>query len=205
MLLFDKIILQLQQNWLELTAVLASFVYLYCSIKQYISLWIWGTLSSCLYVYVFYQTHFYAGAFLQIYYIAISIYGYLYWYLKKDDKEDNQQLNIKHAGAKISILLIGIISILTLIVGYILKHYTDSYVPFSDAFTFAGGLVATWMLARKYLEHWLFWLVIDCFSVALYSLQHLYLTAILYAVYFIMAIVGYVEWKKSIKKASSVA
>jgi nicotinamide mononucleotide transporter len=92
------------------------------------------------------------------------------------------------------------ISVLTLIVGYLLKRYTNSYVPFSDAFTFAGGLVATWMLARKYLEHWLFWLVIDSFSVVLYSIQHLYLTSVLYGVYFVMAVVGYVEWRKTLKE-----
>lgn len=200
MISFLSIIQLIQQNWLELLAVLAGFVYLYCSIKQYIGLWIWGIVSSTLYVFVFFQTRFYAGAILQIYYVAISVYGYLLWYFNRKKAQEDKQLVVRHTGTKRILIISLIISVLTLVVGYLLKCYTNSYVPFSDAFTFAGGLVATWMLARKYLEHWLFWLIIDSFSVVLYSIQHLYLTSILYGVYFIMAVVGYVEWRKTLKE-----
>lgn len=195
---FSDIYQQIHQNWLELTAVLAGFFYLYCSIKQYITLWIWGVISSLLYIYIFYQARFYAGAFLQIYYVAISFYGYAYWYIKRNKSTENTELNIQIAGFKKLLFFVGAIILLTTLIGFLLKQYTNSYVPFSDAFTFAGGLIATWMLARKYIEQWLFWIVIDCYSVVLYSIQHLYLTAILYFVYFVMAIVGYYEWKKSI-------
>jgi nicotinamide mononucleotide transporter len=86
------------------------------------------------------------------------------------------------------------------IIGFILWKYTDSTIPYQDAFTAAGGMVATWMLARKILEQWLFWIVIDLMSVVLYVWQGLYATTILFVVYIVMANVGYRQWKKSWKE-----
>jgi nicotinamide mononucleotide transporter len=186
-------------QWPELLAVLSGFAYLYCTIKQYIWLWVWGTISSLLYVYVFYSSVFYAGSVLQFYYVCISIYGYWFWYKNRhnSDKEDDR-LKVSHAGSTRLAVFVMVITALTIITGFFLKKFTNSVVPFSDAFTFAGGMIATWMLTRKFIEHWLFWIVIDSFSTILYFRQKLHLTAILYFVYLVMAIVGYFQWKKSI-------
>jgi nicotinamide mononucleotide transporter len=196
---FISILDRTGMQWPEIVAVIAGFAYLYCTIKQYIWLWVWGTLSSLLYVYVFYSSVFYAGAVLQLYYVCISIYGYWFWY-KNRNRADNEEdtLRVNRAGTQKLIVLIAIIAVISIITGIFLKKFTNSIVPFSDAFTFAGGIVATWMLTRKFIEHWLFWLVIDSFSVVLYFRQKLHLTAILYFVYLVMAVVGYFQWKKSI-------
>ena len=83
---------------------------------------------------------------------------------------------------------------------YVLSHYTDSEVPLGDAFTTALAVVATWMLAHKYIEHWHLWVVANIVSVALYLYKGLYPTVILYLVYTGMAVYGYLEWKKDLRK-----
>ncbi len=82
---------------------------------------------------------------------------------------------------------------------YILKEFTDSTVPVGDSFTTALAIVATWMLARKIIEHWYLWIIVNVVSIGLYTYKGLYSTVILYAVYTGMAIIGYFEWKKSMK------
>jgi len=88
---------------------------------------------------------------------------------------------------------------LTFIMAFVLKNYTDSPVPIGDAFTTALGVTATWMLARKYLEQWLLWIVANAVSLGLYMYKDLYPTAVLFFVYLILAFVGYYNWKRMMK------
>ncbi|MDR2907801.1 MAG: nicotinamide riboside transporter PnuC, partial [Bacteroidales bacterium] len=96
--------------------------------------------------------------------------------------------------------LIIISLILSLAFGYILKQFTDSPIPYSDGLTTGFSAVATWMLTQKIIKHWYFWIVIDLFCVPLYASQGLYLTAILFFVYFIMSIIGLQQWKKDLQQ-----
>jgi nicotinamide mononucleotide transporter len=89
-------------------------------------------------------------------------------------------------------------SVLFVVISQILLHYTNSQIPYWDAFTTATSITATWMLAKKYIEHWLIWIVVDLVSSALYVYKNLYFTVFLYLVYTAMAIVGYLQWKKKI-------
>jgi nicotinamide mononucleotide transporter len=190
-----------QSNYIELLGTFFGFAYLYFSIRQKAILWLFGLLSSVLYVVIFAQSRFYAGMLLQVYYVGMSIYGWLLWkgFLSKKDTA-NELVTRKTACIK-HLYFITIVALFTLVLGFMLDNYTNSYVPYGDAFTFAGGMVATWMLAQKYLENWLYWIVIDSFSVYLYFSQQLKSTAVLFIVYTIMAVLGYFEWKKSFKQA----
>ena len=94
------------------------------------------------------------------------------------------------------IILSGIFGVLWLGIAYVLDNYTDSNVPWGDAFTTAGSIVATWMLARKILEHWLLWIIVDTVAAALYLYKHMYPTFFLYMVFTIIAVVGFYQWKK---------
>jgi nicotinamide mononucleotide transporter len=85
------------------------------------------------------------------------------------------------------------------IIAFILINFTDSEIPYWDAFTTAGSFVATWMLARKIIEHWLIWIIVDSVSLGLYIYKGLYATVILFAVYTLLAVMGYIEWKKELK------
>lgn len=187
----------LSDLFIEILGALTGLIYLYFSIRRSVWLWPLGLITALFYIYVFFNAKFYAGFSLQFYYLGISIYGWFYWTRGKKENQENSRPVVK-ANFRELLVFIMIIGFLTLLSGYALDNYTDSPLPYWDAFTTAGGIVATWMLARKYLEHWLFWIVIDLVSLGTYVYKELYPTVILFAAYTIMAIVGYYQWKKAI-------
>jgi nicotinamide mononucleotide transporter len=96
----------------------------------------------------------------------------------------------------LAVILAGVSLLLFALIWFILKNYTDSNVPVADSLATSLSIVATWMLARKILEHWLVWIFVDLFSIGLFWYKELYPTVVLFVVYTIMAVVGYFEWKK---------
>ena len=100
-------------------------------------------------------------------------------------------------------VILGVITILAFaVIGFILDRYTDSPVPYWDAFTTALSFTATWMLARKIIEHWILWVIVDVVSMGLYLYRGLYPTLLLFAIYTIMAVLGYIQWKKTLQNVS---
>jgi nicotinamide mononucleotide transporter len=184
-------------NWVEVLAALVSFAYVILTIKEIIWLWLFGILSAALYAWVYGHAGIYAGMALQGYYAVISIYGWYHWTARGKEPDTDEKLPVIRANGRLLIILIAIWILLWGVIGLLLKQFTDSTIPFSDAFTASGGIVATWMLARKILEQWLFWIIIDCVSIGIYFWQELYATTILFFVYSIMAVLGYRQWRKS--------
>jgi nicotinamide mononucleotide transporter len=191
----------LSDLFIEILGAVTGLIYLYFSIKQNIWLWPWGIITSCLYIYVFFRAKFYADMSLQFYYLGISAYGWYFWQ-RGAKKEEGKILPIIRAKPKEWFIFILITILVTLISGYGLDHYTDSPLPYWDAFTTAGSIVATWMLARKYLEQWLFWIVIDAVSLGTYIYKELYPTVFLFSVYTGLAAFGYFQWRKEWVKNS---
>lgn len=189
----------LSENYIELIGFVAAVLYLWFSVRQHIFLWPFGIITSLVYTFLFYQEKIYGYAGLNAYYVVISIYGWLQWNrLSKQARDEGKESDVPtHSSSNLIIMLIGLT--LWIIMYWLLKHYTDSPIPVGDSFTTAFSIVATWMLAKKYIEHWLFWIVIDLTAFGLYVFQDLYLTSMLYLIYTIMAIVGYREWKKSMQ------
>ena len=190
--MFDWII----NNWVEIFGVITGLLFLYFEIKENYLMWPLGLISSALYFVIFYNSKFYADMSLQIYYVVISLYGWYFWTKggKTDKKEDVQisKLNLKQA-----IMYLIISAILFYFYSNILVKYTDSPLPYWDSFTTALSIVATFMLTRKIIEQWLIWIVVDAVSLGLYIYKGLYPTALLFAVYTVLAIVGYLQWRKS--------
>lgn len=190
-------------HWIEMLGTALSLVYLYLSIKQNIGLWLFGLLSSALYVVVFLQSKFYADMTLQVYYVGVSIYGYWNWrFGHRPDKQ--QALPVISAKAKqvltLSLLACGIWAVYYII----LVKFTDSPLPLCDALTTALSIVATWMLAKKILEHWLIWIFVDAFSAGLYFYKDLNITAVLYIIYAVMAVIGYFQWRADARKPANL-
>jgi nicotinamide mononucleotide transporter len=113
-----------------------------------------------------------------------------------------KELPVKRVNIRQVIVLSAITIAVFLLYYFILARYTDSPLPISDSFTTALSITATWMLAKKLIEHWLLWIVVDAVSAGLYFYKELYPTAVLFILYTIMAVVGFVEWKKETNKAS---
>lgn len=195
----EQIINWIAKNWIEIAGTVLGIAYIFLSVKQNILTWLMGLLTSILYIYVFFTSKFYADMSLQVYYVWVSIYGWILWAKGKTPNTDKAELPTTNVGKKM-IVKLTIISILLWIgIYFILKEFTDSPIPFGDAFTTAFSIVATWMLARKIIEHWIIWVVVDFISIILYIYKGLYPTAILFVIYTGAAVWGYFEWKKELK------
>ena len=184
----------IQNNWVEISGAILSLIYLYLSIKQKASLWIFGLMSSVLYVVVFIQSKLYADMSLQFYYVFISIYGWINWKFGKEVVE--HELPVKRLSRKMILILIGISILIYGAYFVLLNYFTDSKVPKFDSLIGALSVVATWMLARKYIENWLVWIVADGLAIGLFVYKELYPTAILFIVYTVMSVIGYRQWSK---------
>ncbi len=187
----------LAEHYIEVFGALTGIIYVVLEIRQSIWLWPLGLLTSGIYVWVFYSTGFYADMGLQAYYVLISIYGW-YWWLRGAQKFDSGRLPVVRIKRKPAVVLFLVFLFLFAAIWYILNNYTDSSVPVGDAFTTALSIVATWMLARKIIEHWILWVVADIVSMGLYIYKGLYPTVILFVVYTVMAVIGYREWRKTL-------
>jgi len=133
---------------------------------------------------------------LQVYYVGISIYGWYKWSGRAAPGKKKEELKVSRLNSKTLLTLLLIFLVLWLGICQVLIHYTDSQLPVMDALTTAGSIIATWMLARKILEHWLLWIVIDAISIGLYFYKELYATVVLFIVYTVVAVMGYFAWKK---------
>lgn len=186
-------------NYIELLGFIFGLLYIILSIKQNIWCWPVGFITSALYIYVFFVSKFYADMGLQVYYLLVSIYGWYYWMFGARSKRQDD-LKISKTKLKLGIYLTIVTILLFGVISFILVNYTDSELPYWDSFTTAASFVATWMLAKKIIEHWIIWVVVDFVSLGLYIYKGLYPTVILFAVYTILAILGYLQWKKELKK-----
>jgi nicotinamide mononucleotide transporter len=195
---YEPVITYLQTNWIEIVGAVLSLLYLYLSIKQKISLWIFGFLSSAFYIVVFFQTRFYADMSLQFYYLIISVYGWFNW--KRGKAETGNELQTTKVSKRL-VLQLAIVSVLIYVAYYIiLAKFTDSTIPKSDSLVGMLSVIGTWMLAKKLIENWLVWIVADGLATGLFFYKELYPTAILFIIYTGMAVVGYLQWQKEIKK-----
>jgi len=185
-------------NYIEILGVITSLVYLYFSVRQIIWLWPFGILSSALFILIFFSSKFYADMGLQVYYLGVSVYGWYYW-SRRSGPGQGEGRPVTRLSSRMTVILTAVTAGLLLAIVFILKRFTDSDLPWGDAFTTAASVVATWMLARKILEHWLVWIVVDIVAAGLYLYKGLYPTTLLYLLYSGIAVAGYFQWKKSME------
>lgn len=169
------------------------------------NIWNWpiGILNNIVYFLVFWRSKLYADACLQIFYFLISIYGWWKW-LHKD--ESRHELAVGRITRRWSYAIYAAVTALSACVLYFVLHrYSDSNVPLGDGITTALSLTAQYMLSRKLIENWVVWIVADVLYIGLYCYKSLYLTALLYAVFIVMCVMGYTRWKKSLGVTSPLA
>ena len=175
-------------------------VYLYLEYKADVWLWPVGILMSLFYVVIFFHGKFYADAAIYLYYIGANTYGLFQWTRSRQktttENDNSAEMPITHVPAKRVLPLAAVTLVLWMVLYLILKTVTDSPVPLGDAFTTSVSIVATWMLAQKYIEQWWLWVVVNIVSTMLYFWKGLYPTGVLFCVYVIVAILGYFRWRK---------
>jgi nicotinamide mononucleotide transporter len=183
---------QTMSHW-ETTAVLLGVAYLLLAMRQ--SQWCWYAAfgSTAIFSWLFFDVSLVMESALNVYYLAMAVYGWLAWRNGASDKPDLpvQRWTLNQHG-----LAIGSVVLISLISGWLLTNNTNAALPYLDSFTTWGAVLTTWMVTRKVLENWLYWVVIDAVAIYLYIDRGLYLTAVLMALYVVLAIGGYFLWLK---------
>ena len=179
----------------EILAVVFGIVSVYLSTREHIWSWPTALVNVSLYFVVFFEAKLYADMGLQVVYFALSLYG---WYEWLYGGENRTELHVSRTTRTLGVrlVLIGIAS--AALLGTMLARFTDAALPYLDSATTSTSLVAQWMMTRKILENWAVWAVVDVVYVGMFIYKRLYLTAGLYTVFFVLAVMGFIQWKRSL-------
>lgn len=183
----------LTSHALEILGFGIGILYLWWEYHANPKVWLASVIMPMISMWIYFNKGLYADFAINIYYLLIAAYGYLAWTFNFKSKEKTE-LPITHISVKIAALSTLVMAVLWVAFAQFLIHFTNSTVPWTDAFTTALSIVAMWMLARKYAEQWLAWLVVDAVCVALYIYKGIYFYATLYAIYTVIAYLGYRKW-----------
>jgi nicotinamide mononucleotide transporter len=182
-------------NLFESIAAALGILSVFFSTRQNILAWPTSLLNNAMYGAIFFQHKLYALMVLQGCFFAIALYG---WYKWRFGGVAKSELKVSRIPPKLGALLVLVALAATLAIWYLLRRFTQDAAPLIDAFFFAVSLVAQWMMARKYFECWPVWVAINCVSVPFFFLQHSYPTMVQYAVFLLLAIMGWRAWGKEI-------
>lgn len=191
-----------QMPWLEAVAVISSLLFTLLAAREKKACWYFGFTSSLIYIHICYHARLYQDAIISIYYVVMAVYGWLLWTGRLEQKK--QVVHIGAMPAPLLVLLLATGTILTIGSGYFFDHYTDAHFPYTDAFTTVFALLATWMQAKKYLENWLIFLVVDFTGMIMYFQKELFFTSLLYFIYTIICIFAFISWKKQSRISSAL-
>ena len=199
-------------NFLEIFGTIVGLLYLWFEYRASIYLWIVGIIMPAIYIFVYYDAGLYADFGINIYYLIAAVYGWFFWVWGRRKEKRNHSnapdceeahasnasndLPIVHTPRRYYLPLTMVFVLSFIGIAWILIYFTDSNVPWLDSFTTALSIVGMWMLARKYIEQWWAWIVVDIVCCGLYIYKDLYFTSALYGLYSIIAIFGYFKWKK---------
>ena len=179
---------------LEIAAVLLAIGYLLLAIRQNIWCWACAGVSTALYVYLFAVARLYMESGLNVFYFAMAVYGWMVW---RSGRTASRELPVTRWPLPLHAVAIATICAMSAASGFLLDRYTDAAFPYIDSATTWAAIWATFLLARKVLENWWYWLVIDVVLVYLYASRALDMTAMLYAFYVVMIPFGLTAWWRS--------
>jgi len=181
---------------IEIFATIFGLTSVYLTVKQKIWCWPTGLVMVILYIVIFANARLYSDMGLQVIYVFLQIYGWYHWKFGGKKKDDLPVTRLR--ASRIFIWLsVGVVG--TVGLGYVMSTYTNASFPFGDAFTTVVSLIAQWFLAKKILESWIAWIIVDVVAIGIYLLKGLYLTGGLYMVFLVLATMGLIKWYKSIK------
>ena len=154
--------------------------------------WPLAIVSSLLYFGLFWDSRLYGDASLQIFFAVVALWGWWQWL--GGTQADGRPLEVRSLGLRGRWIALGVLALAWPATGLFLRTYTDTDVPWWDAFPTAASVVGQWLLGRKYVENWPTWLVVNVVSVALFAYKGLWLTVVLYAVFIALSVVGWKAW-----------
>lgn len=181
----------------EMSAVALAMAYLILAIRQSIWCWLCAGISTAIYVYLFADAKLYMESLLNAFYFVMAIYGWYMWYF---GKAGNTELPVSVWPGSLHLVAIAVIVAMSFTSGFLLERFTDANFPYIDSFTTWSAIWATFLVARKVLENWWYWLIIDTVSIFIYWARDLQLTALLFVLYVILVPIGLLSWSRSYRQ-----
>ena len=185
---------------IEIVAALLILVNVYLLTRERISAWPVGLVAVLLYLYIFASSKLYSDSLLQIVYVILNLYGWWVWSRKGPS---NTHIPISRLDVQQALLWIVLAIIGSLSWGRFMSQHTNADFAYWDAFTTVASLIAQYLLARKVLENWIVWIIVDIVAINIYFLKGLYVTSILYFLLLLLCIKGIRDWKNSMRLQSS--
>jgi len=199
-------------NWLplngfELAAAVLSAIGVWLGVRQAVWNWPFGIVSVLMYAWIFFRARLYADAGLQLFYAGISVYGWWHWLTGGRGAGNGGDapaatLPVTRLPRAWWPAVVGLTALAAWGIGHLLATQTNAAIPYLDAALTATSLTAQWMLTRKYVENWLLWIAVDVVYVPTYLSRALPVTAVLYAVFLVLAVLGWREWRRALRPAA---
>ena len=185
----------LSAHWLDITTTVLGLLYIWLEYRAHIALWVVGIIMPAMDIYLYWSHGLYGDAGMAVYYTLAAIYGYAVWkFGKKKNQAEGMQLPITHFPRRLVVPTAVCFLAAWALTYYVLVTWTNSTVPVLDSFTNALSFVGLWALARKYVEQWAFWIVVDAVSAILYVQKGIPFKAGLYSLYVVIAVLGWRKW-----------
>ncbi|WP_418321466.1 nicotinamide riboside transporter PnuC [Piscinibacter sakaiensis] len=181
-------------TWLEIVAFVLALVMVGCNMRVNPLAWPLAIVSSALYAALFLDSRLYGEAGLQLVFITVAFWGWWQWL--RGTTDSGAPLRVRWLEPRKRWALLATMAVAWPALALLLATYTDSDVPWFDAFPTAGSLLGQWLLGRKYVENWLAWLIVNIVSVALFVHKGLWLTVLLYALFVVLSVLGWLAWRR---------
>jgi nicotinamide mononucleotide transporter len=184
--------LSAMSGW-EAFAATLGIIYVILAARESQWCWPFAFVSTVIYTVLFWEGQLPMQALLNFYYMGMAVYGYLLW-RKHGNVEDNLPISSWSLLEQVQLISIGVF--LTYITGIYLTQYELSQSPYLDAGVTVFSVLNTWLMAKKVLQNWLYWIIINSAAIVLYVQNGYYATVVMFSLYFVLAIVGYISWKR---------
>ena len=182
----------LMSPW-EILAVIFGIAYILLAAKESLWTWLFAFLSTIIYTILFWEGALVSSSLLNFYYMIMAVYGFTLW---RSGGEKGEELEITQWSLKKHLYMIVSGIIIAIVLAYLSDIYTDAKFPYLDTFVMVFSVIATWMLAKKVLENWLYWMVIDSAAIVLYWKSGYLATIMLFILYILLAFYAYYFWRK---------
>jgi nicotinamide mononucleotide transporter len=188
-------------NWIEFTGTVFGFLCVWLFIRQ--SIWSWpvGLIQVLLFILVFKEAKLYSDLALHVTYVGLQLYGWYYWL---HGAEPGERLQVTRLGAQLLAAYAALSVAGAGILGLAMQTFTDAEAVYPDAFVASTSLVAQWLITRKKLESWIFWVVVDVVAICLYAYKGLYYATALYVLFLVLAVCGFIAWSRSFKRVHAL-
>ena len=186
--------------WLEIFGTIFGVLCVWLTVRQNIWCWPTGLIQVILFIFIFYEAKLYSDLILHGIYVGMQIYGWYHWL---HGGERDNSLPVSRQSSRETFLWAIVAVLGGFGWGHAMATFTDAAVPYLDAFIVSASLIAQWLMARKKLESWFFWIAVDVVAIGVYFYKKLYVTTALYSFFLVLAVSGYVVWKKAWRTAGS--